>query len=74
MHTGLFASWLDRFEWTAAPGSYVTAPPRATVRDRTALAVVTGRDPDTCLRRLQTAEDRSGIHIQADTATTACVA
>lgn len=74
VHSGLFASWLDRFEWTAVPGSHVTAPPRATVRDRTALAVVTGPDPDTCLRRLQTAEDRSGIHIQADTATTACVA
>ncbi|MFE9138000.1 ATP-grasp domain-containing protein [Streptomyces sp. NPDC007355] len=74
VHTGFFASWLDRFEWTVTPGSYVTAPPRATVRDRTALAVVTGPDPDTCLRRLQSAEDRSGIHIQADTATTACVA
>lgn len=74
VNTGVFAAWLDRFEWTAAPGSHVTAPPRATLLDRTALAVVTGPDPDTCHRRLQLVEERSGIHIQADTATTACVA
>ncbi|MFE0135423.1 acetyl-CoA carboxylase biotin carboxylase subunit family protein [Streptomyces sp. NPDC059037] len=74
VHTGIFASWLDRFQWTAAPGSHVTAPPRATLLDRTALAVVTGPDPDTCHRRLQLVEERSGIHIQPDTATTACVA
>ena len=74
LNTGVFASWLDRFEWTAAPGSHVTAPPRATLLDRTALAVVTGPDPDICHQRLQVVEERSGIHIQADTATNACVA
>ncbi|MEU2357698.1 ATP-grasp domain-containing protein [Streptomyces misionensis] len=74
VHTGVFADWLNRFEWTATPGSHVTAPPRATLLDRTALAVVTGPDPDACHRRLQLVEERSGIHIQADTATSACVA
>ncbi|MER5985639.1 ATP-grasp domain-containing protein [Streptomyces sp. NPDC001787] len=74
VHTGVFAAWLDRFEWTAAPGSRVTAPPHATVLDRTALAVVTGPGPDACHRRLQLVEDRRGIHIQADSATTAHVA
>lgn len=73
-HTGVFAAWLDRFEWIAAPRSHVNAPPRATLLDRLALAVVTGPDPDTCHRRLQLVEERSGIHIQPDNATTACVA
>ncbi|MFD4475995.1 acetyl-CoA carboxylase biotin carboxylase subunit family protein [Streptomyces sp. NPDC058471] len=74
VHTGVFAPWLDRFEWTATPGSHVTAPPYATLLDRTALAVVTGPDPQTCHHRLQMVEERSGIHIQPDPATTACVA
>ncbi|MFJ8752077.1 acetyl-CoA carboxylase biotin carboxylase subunit family protein [Streptomyces sp. NPDC102441] len=74
VHTGVFASWLDRFEWTAAPGSHVTAPPRATLLDRTALAVVTGPGPDICHHRLQQVEQRSGIHIQPDATTNACVA
>ncbi|MEH0432115.1 MULTISPECIES: ATP-grasp domain-containing protein [Streptomyces] len=74
LNTGMFASWLNRFEWTAAPGSHVNAPPRATLLDRLALAVVAGPDPDTCHRRLQLVEERSGVHIQPDTVTTACVA
>ncbi|WP_330351713.1 ATP-grasp domain-containing protein [Streptomyces sp. NBC_00582] len=74
MHTGMFAAWLNRFEWLAAPGRHVNAPPRATLLDRLALAVVTGPDPDVCHRRLQLVEERSGIHIQPDNATTACVA
>ncbi|MFC8125418.1 acetyl-CoA carboxylase biotin carboxylase subunit family protein [Streptomyces sp. NPDC057302] len=74
VHTGVFAPWLDRFQWTATPGSHVTAPPHATVLDRTALAVVTGSDPQTCHRRLQLVEERTSIHIQPDPAATACVA
>ncbi|MCX4682123.1 ATP-grasp domain-containing protein [Streptomyces sp. NBC_01433] len=74
VNTGVFAPWLDRFEWTAAPGSHVTAPPHATLHDRTALAVVTGAGPDICHQRLHLVEQRSGIHIQPDTTTNACVA
>ncbi|ATM24566.1 carboxylase (plasmid) [Streptomyces alboflavus] len=74
VHSGVFAPWLDRFQWTAAPGTHVTAPPGATLLDRTALAVVTGPDPQTCHRRLQLVQDRSGIHIQPDSTTSACVA
>lgn len=74
LNTGTFASWLNRFEWTATPGSHVNAPPRATLLDRLALAVVIGPDPDTCHQRLQLVEERSGVHIQPDTVSTACVA
>ncbi|MFI5867594.1 acetyl-CoA carboxylase biotin carboxylase subunit family protein [Streptomyces sp. NPDC051546] len=65
VNTGLIASWLERFQRIAAPGSRVTAPPFATVLDRTALAVVTGPDSDTCQQRLQLVEERSRVQIQA---------
>jgi biotin carboxylase len=74
MNTGVFASWLDRFQWTVAPGNHVNAPPHATLLDRLAIAVVTGPDPDACHQRLQLVQERSGVHIQPDTVTTACVA
>ncbi|MEV0445146.1 ATP-grasp domain-containing protein [Streptomyces spectabilis] len=74
VNTGVLAEWVAQMAWTAAPGDHVTALPHATVEDRTALAVVTGPDPDTCYRRLELVAERSCIHIQPDTATTACVA
>ncbi|MFJ6437840.1 acetyl-CoA carboxylase biotin carboxylase subunit family protein [Streptomyces sp. NPDC091416] len=74
VNTEPVAPWLDRFEWTVPPGSHVTAPPQATLLDRTALAVVTGPDADTCHHRLRLIEERSNVHIQAATVTTACVA
>ncbi|WP_327357708.1 ATP-grasp domain-containing protein [Streptomyces sp. NBC_01304] len=74
MTTRMTAAWLDRFTWTADPGDHVTSGDHATVRDRIALAVVTGPDPDTCLQRLRQVEDRNRIHIQPAITTTACVA
>ncbi|MGW1496587.1 ATP-grasp domain-containing protein, partial [Streptomyces sp. NPDC002402] len=71
-YTGLFASWLDRFVWTARPGDHVTAPPSATILDRLAHAVVTGPDQAACSQRLRLVDERTGIHIQSAT-TTACV-
>ncbi|GGV55855.1 ATP-grasp domain-containing protein [Streptomyces spectabilis] len=74
VNSGFTAPWLTQFLWTAAPGEHVTAPPHATAADRTALALVTGPTPATCRKRLDRAQHSCGIHIQADTATTARVA
>ncbi|WP_257584209.1 ATP-grasp domain-containing protein [Streptomyces sp. TLI_146] len=68
VHCGIQAAWLERLVWTALPGEHVCAPPHASIRDRTALAVVTGGDPSSCRKRLQLVEERTGIHIQAGTA------
>ncbi|WP_371647892.1 MULTISPECIES: ATP-grasp domain-containing protein [unclassified Streptomyces] len=68
VHCGIQAAWLERLVWTALPGEHVCAPPHASIRDRTALAVVTGGDPSSCRKRLQLVEERTGIHIQPGTA------
>ncbi|WP_406346967.1 acetyl-CoA carboxylase biotin carboxylase subunit family protein [Streptomyces sp. NBC_00648] len=68
MHCGIQAAWLERLVWTALPGEHVCAQTHASIRDRTALAVVTGGDPSSCRKRLQLVEERTGIHIQPGTA------
>ncbi|GGP95391.1 ATP-grasp domain-containing protein [Streptomyces melanogenes] len=68
VHCGIQAAWLERLVWTALPGEHVCASPNTSIRDRTALAVVTGGDPSSCRKRLQLVEERTGIHIQAGTA------
>ncbi|MFJ9558462.1 ATP-grasp domain-containing protein [Streptomyces fuscichromogenes] len=64
--------WLERFVWTRATGTHVSAPPHAGIDDRIAHWIVTGPTAEACTRRRALVTDHVSVHISRPAHTTTC--
>ncbi|MFE9882537.1 acetyl-CoA carboxylase biotin carboxylase subunit family protein [Streptomyces sp. NPDC005784] len=72
-HGGLHDQlWLERLVWTRDLGAQVTAAPRASIDDRIAHWVVTGRTAADCATRRDLVADHLSVRISRPAHTTSC--